>query len=199
MDPSLTAGIVGAVGSVAGAVIGTIVGYRLNNSKAEVDVYLDNRVWLYYYEHCFSMYVPITVVNEGAKSFTITNFEIELVSPANQKWKLEWQDFAEENSHKGEGWGLGKVASPILVHGRSGTQHYLRLTNFDKTSDEFSEVKLSTGQYEVKIRAFDRGAKCFKEKIAYFNIGTEPEEILSRRRIDKPDLGTWWFSVRANA
>ena len=49
MDATLTAGIVGAVGSVAGAVIGTIVGYRLNNSHADVDVYIDNRVWLYYH------------------------------------------------------------------------------------------------------------------------------------------------------
>lgn len=199
MDPTLTAGIVGAVGSVAGAVIGTIVGYRLNNSKADVDFYLDNRVWLYYYESCFSMYVPVTIVNEGAKSFTITNFEVELTSPSNQKWKLLWEDFAEENSHKGEGWGRGKVAAPILVHGRSGTQHHLRLTNFDKTSSDFSEVKLPTGQYQIKMSAYDRNAKCFKLRTGYFNIGTEPEDVLSKRRVDKQDLGTLLFPVRPNA
>ncbi|MEZ0147850.1 MAG: hypothetical protein AB9Q22_10735 [Candidatus Reddybacter sp.] len=199
MDPILTTGIVGAVGSVTGTILGTIVGYKLNNSKADVDVYLDNRVWLYYYESCFSTYVPITIVNEGAKSFTITSFEIELISPTNQKWKLIWEDFAEENSHKGEAWGRGKTAAPILVHGRSGIQHHLRFTNVDNTSDEFSEVKLPTGEYQLKINAFDRNTKCFKSKIGYFNISTEPEEALAKCRTEKQDLRTWNFPVRPNA
>lgn len=199
MDPTLTAGIIGAVGSVFGAAIGTILGYKLNNSKADVEIYLDNRVWLYYYESFFSMYVPVTIVNEGSKSFTVTTFEIELISPSKQKWTLLWEDFAEDNTHKGGGWAMGKAASPILVHGRSGTQHYLRLTNIDKTSDELSDVKLSSGQYQIEMKAFDRNNKCFKSKKGFFNIGTEPEEVLSKRRVDKQDLGTWWFSITQTA
>lgn len=199
MDPTLTAGLVAAVGSVAGAIIGTVVGYRLNNSKADVDFYIDNRVWMYYYDHCFAMYVPITVVNEGAKSFTITAFEVTLTSPTNQSWKLHWQDFAQENSHKGEGWSVERVASPILVHGRSGTQHYLRFVNGDKTSEELSDVKLQTGQYRLTLSAFDRSLKKFKSKTQYLNIGTEPQEQLAERRRDKENLGTWWLPVRSNA
>lgn len=199
MDPTLTAGLIGAVGSITGAVIGTLVGYRLNNSKADVDFYIDNRVWMYYHDHCFSMYVPITVVNEGAKSFTITNFELTLTSPTNQQWKLHWQAFARENSHKGEGWSMEGVASPILVHGRSGTQHYLWLANSDKTSEDLSDVKLQTGKYQLTLSAFNRNTECFKSKTQYLNIGTEPQEQLSKRRSDKKDLSTWWLPVRPNA
>ena len=128
MDPVLVSGLVGALGSVVGAIAGTLVGYRLNNSKADVDFYIDNRVWMYYddYNH-FSIYVPITLINEGSQSFTITNFNLLLTSPNNQKWQLRWQDFAQENSHKGEGWSVERVSSPIcgaingMLTGLTGT------------------------------------------------------------------------------
>lgn len=183
---------------MAGA-IGTVVGYRLNNFKADVDFYIDNRVWMYYFDHCFGMDIPITVVNEGSRSFTITSFEVTTKSPTNQLWKLHWQDFAQENSHKREDWSVEGVASPILVHGRSGTQHYIRLVNFDKTSEELSDIKLQTGQYELTLSAFDRNLKCFKSKKQYINIGTEPQEQLSERRKDKSNLGTWWLPNRSHA
>ena len=199
MDPTLTAGLVGAVGSIAGALLGTALGYKLSNSKADVEIYIDNRVWFYYHEHCFSMYIPISIINEGAKAFTITNFVLTLISPSNQKWQLHWQDFAEENSHKGEGWSMSKTASPILAHGKSGVQHYIRLTSFGKTSEDLSDVILSTGQYQMLFEAFDRSNHAFISKKYYFNIETEPFEVLSKRRKDKSDLGTWWVPVRSNA
>ncbi|WP_152028172.1 hypothetical protein [Stutzerimonas stutzeri] len=199
MDPTLAAGIVGATGSIAGALLGTILGYKMSNSKADVEVYVDNRVWLYYYEHCFSMFIPISVINEGSKSFTITNFDLTLISPTNQNWKLYWQDFAEENSHKGEGWSISKTASPFLVHGKSGAQHYIRLTSFTKTSENFSDVILSTGQHQIILNVFDRSNKNFLSKKYYFNVETEPFEVLARRRKDIADLDTWWLPVRSEA
>lgn len=199
MDPTLIAGVVGAVGSITGAMLGTALGYKLSNSKADVEIYIDNRVWFYYHEHCLSMYIPISVINEGAKAFTITNFVLTLISPSNQKWQLYWQDFAEENSHKGEGWSMSKTASPILVHGKSGIQHYIRLTSFGKTSEDLSDVILSTGQYQMLFEAFDRSNHVFISKKYYFNIETEPFDVLSKRRKNKSDLGTWWVPIRSNA
>jgi len=196
MDPTLLAGLLGAAGSIVGALGGTALGYRLGNSKAKVDVYIDNRIWVYYVESSFSMYIPITVINEGAHSSTITKFEGSLISPTKQKWMLYWVDFAEENSHKGEGWARGRLASPILVHGKSGTQHYLRFASLGKTSDHFSDVVLHTGEYELAFSAFDRNGKIFNVKRYKFNIETEPQQVLERRRKDKSDLGTWWFPIR---
>ncbi|GAB0109003.1 hypothetical protein [Pseudoalteromonas distincta] len=177
MDPTLFASILGAGGSIAGALAGTALGYKLSNSKAEVDVYIDNRVWAYYMPSNFAMYIPITVINEGSHSGTITDFKLILTSPTKQKWELFWQDFAEENSHKGEGWGPGRAASPILVHGKSGTQHYLRFASLGKTSDELSDVALQTGEYNLEIKAFDRNSKDFISKSYLFKnkLDTHPK------------------------
>ena len=198
LDPTLFASILGAGGSIAGALAGTALGYKLSNSKAEVDVYIDNRVWAYYMPSNFAMYIPITVINEGSHSGTITDFKLILTSPTKQKWELFWQDFAEENSHKGEGWGPGRAASPILVHGKSGTQHYLRFASLGKTSDELSDVALQTGEYNLEIKAFDRNSKDFISKSYLFNVETEPQETLAARRQNKEDLGTWWFPIRSS-
>lgn len=201
MDPTLVAGIVAATGSIAGALLGTALGYKLSNSKADIDVYIDNQVWLYYYDHCFSMLIPISVINEGSKSFTITNFKLTLISPTNQKWELYWQDFTKENSHKGEGWSWSiiKNASPFLIHGKSGVQHNIRLTSFTKTSENLSDVILNTGQYQIILSVFDRSSKDFMSRKYYFTVETEPYEVLSKRRKNITDLATWGFSLRSDA
>ncbi len=196
MDANLIAGLVGAGGSILGALGGTVLGYKLSNSKAEVDLYIDNRVWAYYMPSNFAMYVPITVINEGAHSSTITNFDLTLISPTKQKWQLFWQSFAEENSHLGKGWETGRAASPILVHGKSGTQHYLLFASLGQTSEGFSDVVLQTGEYTIELNGYDRSNKKFISKSVLFNIETEPQKVLAKRREDAEDLGTWWFPVR---
>ncbi|MEW6983031.1 hypothetical protein AAD001_10325 [Colwelliaceae bacterium 6471] len=85
MDPTLYASLLGAGGSIVGALAGTALGYKLSNSKAEVDVYIDNKVWAYYMPSNFAMYIPITVINEGSHSGTITDFKLTLTSPTKQK------------------------------------------------------------------------------------------------------------------
>ena len=196
MDPTLLAGLLGAGGSIVGALAGTALGFKLSNSKAEIDVYVDNRIWVYYLPSNFCMYIPITVINEGSHSATITKFEVSLISPTKQKWMLYWEDFAEENSHKGEGWSRGRAASPILIHGKSGTQHYLRFASIGQTSDNLSDVILAAGEYEFEFSAFDRDSKIFDTKKYQFNIETEPQQVLEERRKNKDDLGTWWFPIR---
>jgi hypothetical protein len=196
VDPTLYASLLGAGGSIVGALAGTALGYKLSNSKAEVDVYIDNKVWAYYMPSNFAMYIPITVINEGSHSGTITDFKLTLTSPTKQKWELFWQDFAEDNSHKGEAWGAGRVASPILVHGKSGTQHYLRFASLGKTSDSISDVALQTGEYKLAIEAFDRNGKIFVTKSYLFNVETEAQETLAVSRSEKENLKTWWFPIR---
>lgn len=169
MDPTLLAGLIGAGGSIVGALGGTALGFKLSNSKADVEVYVDNRIWVYYLPSNFCMYIPITVINEGANSSTITRFEVSLISPTKQRWALHWQDFAEENSHKGEGWSQGRSASPILIHGKSGTQHYLRFAAIGQTSDGLSDVVLTTGEYEFEFSSFDRSNMSFDTKKYKFN------------------------------
>jgi hypothetical protein len=119
-----------------------------------------------------------------------------LTSPTKQKWELFWQDFAEDNSHKGEAWGAGRVASPILVHGKSGTQHYLRFASLGKTSDSISDVALQTGEYKLAIEAFDRNGKIFVTKSYLFNVETEAQGTLAVSRSEKENLKTWWFPIR---
>jgi hypothetical protein len=196
VDPTLYASLLGAGGSIVGALAGTALGYKLSNSKAEVDVYIDNKVWAYYMPSNFAMYIPITVINEGSHSGTITDFKLTLTSPTKQKWELFWQDFAEDNSHKGEAWGAGRVASPILVHGKSGTQHYLRFASLGKTSDSISDVALQTGEYKLAIEAFDRNGKIFVTKSYLFNVETEAQGTLAVSRSEKENLKTWWFPIR---
>ncbi|PKH57194.1 hypothetical protein CXF83_03290 [Shewanella sp. Choline-02u-19] len=196
MDPTLYASLLGAGGSIVGALAGTALGYRLSNSKAEIDIYIDNKVWAYYMPSNFAMYVPITVINEGSNSGTITDFKILLTSPTKQQWELFWQDFAEDNSHKGEAWGAGRTASPILVHGKSGTQHYLRFASLGTTSEGISDVALQTGEYKLEIQAFDRNLKSFVSKSYLFNVETEAQETLVLSRSDKENLKTWWFPIR---
>jgi len=147
-------------------------------------------------ESNFAMYIPITVINEGSFSSTISNFEVILTSPTKQKWKLFWQNFAEENSHKGEGWSMGRVASPILIHGKSGTQYYLLFASLGQTSEGISDVVLATGEYQLELSAFDRNNKEFISRQCIFNVETEPQQKLADRRKDKDDLGTWWFPIR---
>ena len=74
IDSTILAGLLGVGGSVAG----TILGYKLNNTKADINVYIDNRIVLFYMENNFAMYVPITITNEGSKSATISDFKIKL-------------------------------------------------------------------------------------------------------------------------
>lgn len=46
IDSTILAGLLGVIGSIAG----TVVGFKLNNSKANIRVYIDNRIVMYYME-----------------------------------------------------------------------------------------------------------------------------------------------------
>ncbi len=48
MDPTVSGAIVGAVGSVSGAVIGTVLGYALANRSADLSVFANYRIDMYY-------------------------------------------------------------------------------------------------------------------------------------------------------
>ncbi|MDP1664634.1 MAG: hypothetical protein Q8L79_05850 [Methylobacter sp.] len=198
-DPTLIAGIIGATGSIIGTIGGVILGARLNNKKAKIGVYIDNKINVYYLRKNFCMYLPLTVTNEGNQSATITTFEGKLISPTGQSWLLYWTNFAEDNSHNGEGWTDGKAATPILVHGNSGLQHYIKLVGIGETSDGFSDVALSTGKYELLLKAYDRNKKVFNEQRYNFQIETEPMEVLAKRRKDHEDFGSWWFLLYSTA
>lgn len=91
---------------------------------------------------------------------------------------------------------MGRAASPILVHGKSGAQHYLLFASLGQTSEGVSDVVLQTGEYTLQLNANDRSNKKFKSKSVLFNIETEPQQVLAKRREDTEDLGTWWFPVR---
>lgn len=193
IDPTLFAGLLGAGGSIVGTIAGAILGYKLNNRKADVDVFIDNRVWVYYRKSDFCIYVPITITNEGSKPSTITTFEIELCSPTKQRWKLSWADFAKNNTNKP--WGKIQSSNPILMHSNSGIQHHLRFMRKNVTSEGFSDVVLPSGEYEIKLSAFDRSNLKFTEKLYTFNIKTEAGEKINERRKDFDDFGTWQFDL----
>ncbi|MBE8233024.1 MAG: hypothetical protein ACI9LM_005028 [Alteromonadaceae bacterium] len=195
IDSTILAGLLGVGGSIAG----TILGYKLNNTKADINVYIDNRVILYYMENNFAMYVPITITNEGSKSATISDFKIKLKSPTNQSWDLFWYSFADDNVHKDESWSDGKRASPVLIHGNSGTQHHIKLIEPGLTSEGISNVILPSGEYSLELEYFDRDKKPVSKQQYSFNVGTEAHEALAKLRLEKENLQTWAFALnRAN-
>ena len=195
IDSTILAGLLGVGGSIAG----TILGYKLNNTKADINVYIDNRVILYYMENNFAMYVPITITNEGSKSATISDFKIKLKSPTNQSWDLFWYSFADDNVHKDESWSDGKRASPVLIHGNSGTQHHIKLIEPGLTSEGISNVILPSGEYSLELEYFDRDKKPVSKQQYSFNVGTEAHEALAKLRLEKGNLQTWAFALnRAN-
>ncbi|WP_153914168.1 hypothetical protein [Shewanella sp. TC10] len=191
IDSTILAGLLGVGGSIAG----TILGYKLNNTKADINVFIDNRVVLYYMENNFAMYVPITITNEGNKSATISDFKIKLKSPTNQTWDLFWYSFAEDNGHKNEPWCDGKRASPVLIHGNSGTQHHIKLIELGLTSEGLSNVILPAGGYTLELEYFNRDKKPMSKQEYSLNIGTEAHESLAKIRQDKEDLRTWIFGL----
>ena len=191
IDSTILAGLLGVGGSIAG----TILGYKLNNSKADINVYIDNRVILYYMEKNFAMYVPITITNEGSKSAIISDFKITLKSPTNQSWDLFWYSFADDNVHKGEPWSDGKRASPVLVHGNSGTQHHIKFIELGLTSEGISNVILPSGEYSLELKYFNRDKKPMSKQQYSFNIGTEAHEALVKLRLETENLQTWGFAL----
>lgn len=191
IDSTILAGLLGVGGSIAG----TILGYKLNNTKADINVYIDNRVVLYYMEQNFAMYVPVTITNEGSKSATISDFKIKLTSPNNQVWDLFWYSFAEDNGHKNEPWSDGKRASPVLIHGNSGTQHHIKVIELGLTSEGLSNVTLPSGAYSLELEYFDRDKKPVSKQKYSLDIGTEAHESLAKLRLDKEGLQTWVFPL----
>ena len=191
IDSTLLAGLLGVGGSIAG----TVLGYKLNNSKADINVYIDNRVVMYYMEKNFAMYLPLTITNEGSKSATISDFKVYLKSPTNQDWELLWFCFAEDNTHENKPWSEGKRASPVLIHGNSGSQHYIKMIELGTTSNGISNVVLPSGEYSLVFEYFDRDKKPVSKQMYTFNIGTEASEALAKLRLDKEGLTTWYFGL----
>jgi len=191
IDSTILAGLLGVGGSIAG----TILGYRLNNSKADVNVYIDNRVVVYYLRNNFCMYLPLTVTNEGSKSATISDFRVTLISPTNQEWTLYWSCFAEDNTHKGDSWSDNERASPILIHGNSGNQYHIKLVENTTTSQGLSSVLLPAGEYKIKLEYFDRNRKPVSNQMYKLKINTEFQELLEERRKDFDELGTVIFPL----
>ncbi len=196
IDVTLVAAGVGAVGSIAGALGGAALGYKLSNSQADIDVFIDHKVWMYYPSVGFAMYVPVTIINEGFKSGTIKDFELTLTSPTNQSWKLTFCDFGIDTSDtQSESWGKGKDARPILCHGKSGTQYELRFQNFSSMTNGVSDVEIVAGKYHITLDALNRKGKSFLRKTYTFNVGTEAKGALALCRSDSQKLTTYHFGT----
>lgn len=191
LDSTLLAGLLGAGGTIAG----TLIGYKLNNTKADINVYIDNRVIMYYMDKNYAIYLPLTITNEGSRSSTISDFRIYLKSPTGQEWELYWFSFAEDNSHKNEPWKDGRRANPILIHGNSGSQHYIKLVEPNSTSDGYSNVILPAGEYALQLEYYDRDKKPVSKQKYKFYMGTEASEKLAELRKDKEGLQTWYFAL----
>ncbi|MCS6120525.1 hypothetical protein G3444_16670 [Shewanella baltica] len=197
-DPTLIAGLVGAGGSIIGALGGTFLGYQLNNSKPDIDIYIDNKVFMYYPTVGFSVYVPLTIINEGGKTGTIKDFELKIISATKQVWSLAFQDFGIDNTDQvGTGWGKGKDAHPIVVHGKTGTQHLLRFQNFSKLNSGKSEINLPAGEYELVIDAINRKGKVGLSKKHIVKISGMDQEMLDMLRNDPKNFKTYEVNVAA--
>ena len=146
-------------------------------------------------EKYFAVYLPISIINEGSKSATISSFNFTLKSPTEQIWNLSWYGFAENNVHTDGKWSDVKLATPILVHGNSGSQQYLKFIEFGHTSEGWSNVSLSAGKYTVELEFLDRYKKPVKTTKYSFTIGTEASEALAKQRTDSKDYGTWMFGA----
>jgi len=195
-DPTLVAGLVGAGGSIIGALGGTFLGYQLSNSKPDIDIYIDNKVLMYYPTGGFSIYVPLTIINEGGKTGTIKDFELKITSATKQVWSLTFEDFGIDNSdQEAIGWGRGKDAHPIVVHGKSGTQHLLRFQNFSKLSTGKSEINLPAGEYELVINAINRQGEIGLSKKHIVKISGIDQEKLDMLRDDPKNLKTYSLKV----
>lgn len=195
-DPTLIAGLVGAGGSILGALGGTLLGYKLSNSKPDIDIYIDNKIWVYYPSVGFSVYLPLTVVNEGGSSGTIKDFEVEFTSPTKQTWKLNFEDYAVDNTdQKGAGWGKGKDAHPLLVHAKSGNQHLLRFQNFSKLDSGKSVVELSSGEYQLVLKAKNRKGKIALSKKYIIQVDSRDKEKLDVLRNEAENLKTYRLEV----
>jgi hypothetical protein len=192
IDATILAGLLGVGGSIAG----TILGYKLNNNKADIKVYIDGRISIYYLKEEFGMYLPITITNEGSKSSTISDFKVKLTSPTNQIWDLNWYYFADDNTLKDGVWEDTRRSNPILVHGNSGIQYYLKLMHIGFTEDGFSNVSLPSGQYSLELETYDRDRKPSNNQSYKFDIATGTHESLAKKRLDKEDSGTHVFDLK---
>jgi len=109
MDSTIIAGFLGVIGTL----LGTLVGYKLNNSNAKLKAYIDNRLVIYYLRNTFCVYIPVTVINEGAKSGTISEFKVKLYNN-NQNWELLWVCYSEDHTLKGKAGRIQGELPPCL-------------------------------------------------------------------------------------
>ncbi|MCX2761028.1 hypothetical protein OQJ65_21805 [Vibrio sp. Sgm 22] len=193
---TLITGGIGATGSIAGAIAGTLLGIKLSNTKPDIDVFVDHKAWMYYPSRGFAMYLPVTVINEGSKSGTIKDFEVTLTSPTKQSWNLKFSDFGIDTSDASSAsWGKGKDARPILCHGKSGNQYILRLENFDLMSCGRSDVEIVAGKYEITLDVLDRKGKTFISKTYTLTVGSEAKGQLTLCRNEPQRLTSYYFGI----
>ncbi|MCE9824211.1 hypothetical protein NB471_21330 [Vibrio alginolyticus] len=195
---TLIAAGVGAVGSIVGALSGAALGYRLGNSKPNIDIVIDRSVWMYYPESSkiFSMYVPMTVINEGSKAGIISDLVLTLTSSTKQSWTLRFCDFAIDNSDSDDRpWGKGKDARPILCSGKTGVQYFLRFVNNQTMSNGVSDVEILSGEYTLSLDAVDQKGQRFVKKKFTLNIGNEAKNKLAILRQTPADTRTYKLPV----
>jgi hypothetical protein len=195
MDSTIIAGILG----VAGALLGTLLGYKLNNSNAKLKAYIDNRLVIYYLRNTFCVYIPVTVINEGSKSGTISDFKVKLHSN-NQNWELLWGCYSEDHTLKGESWEDTRRASPLLVHGNSGLQCPLKFFEIlHDSSQTLSDVLIAAGKSSLSFEYYDRDSKRIETQTYSFELPTSFCELLHKRREDFECLETMIIPLKRDA
>ncbi|MEW9798209.1 hypothetical protein [Alteromonas sp. CYL-A6] len=178
MDTTIIAGILGVIGTL----LGTLLGYILSNSNAKLKAYIDNRLVIYYLRNSFCVYVPVTVINEGSKSGTLSDFKLKLHSN-NQIWELKWLCYSEDHTLKGKSWDDIRRASPMLVHGNSGIQCPIKFVEVPyDSSQELSNIIVSAGKSSISFEYYDRDSRKLDSQTYTFELPTHfCEELLKRR------------------
>jgi hypothetical protein len=196
MDPAILGAIIGAIGSVTGAVIGTIVGYTLANRKADISLFANYRVAMYYLKGIYCLYLPITVANEGNKGAAVYDLQVVLRSHNGQKWVLAWSCFSKEDPASDYLWIDGDRASPIYVHGNSATQTTIKFISVDDKLEDQSNVVFTPGLFQIDVSYREKLGAMAKTQTYSFVVNEKVRMGLEERRLDPENNGTYIFGLQ---
>ncbi|WP_029890980.1 hypothetical protein [Polycyclovorans algicola] len=199
MDAVVASGLIGALGSIVGALSGAALGYKLANRSAEVSVLANFRFTVYYLKGQFCAYLPVTIANDGAKGSVINEIQLKLKASNGQEWLLSWQYFAAENPMAKYAWVDLERATPILVHGNSGFQHTLKFFAVGDDPEGLSNVALVQGKYQLIIEYRENGSAQSVTRSYSFTVDAKISEVLETRRRDPEDNTTVIFGIKEDA